>query len=321
MRSRCYLMVEQKMRGVQRMNREEFILTLRKELSKLPPEEIVAATEYFEECFEEAAEGLTDEERLAEEQRLIKEFGNPKRIAAQIKADYAARLLNGDETVLDKKPGTKKKLSAVWWVVIGICTAPVSIPLAIGAICVAIWIICAIIGIYAGIIGGGMASIGAIVLGIVFLTSSGASGVMTIGAGLVGLAVTAAAAVGAYIGTKALVKAIARGVKNQNSKRKTKKYSKMYEAGEMYAADETYAAGETYEAGDDGSVWVRTDTEEPEYYEMVEPETAAAAEVERVEAPAAEFEVAAAATEAEAEPLMLDDPAEVSENEGGEINE
>ena len=231
------------MKGVQAMNRQEFILTLRKELSKLPPEEIVAATEFFEECFEEATIELDEEERIKEEQRLINEFGNPKRIAAQVKADYAARLLNGDETILDKQPTVKKKLSAVWWVVIGICSAPVSIPIAIGIICVAIGLVAVIIEIYAGIIGAGVASIGGIVLGCVFLSSSAATGIMVIGGGLLGLAISAAAAVGAYIGTKALVRAIARTAKTQNAKRKRKKYAKMEQAGEKEA------------------VWVRTDDE------------------------------------------------------------
>ena len=36
------------------MTRIEFIQALRKELRKLPPEEIVAATEFFEEYFDDA---------------------------------------------------------------------------------------------------------------------------------------------------------------------------------------------------------------------------------------------------------------------------
>ena len=237
------------------MNREEFILTLRKELSKLPPEEIVEATEFFEECFAEATEGLEDEERLAKEQQLVEEFGNPKRIAAQVKADYAARLLNGDETVLDKEPGTKKKLSAVWWVIIGVCTAPVSIPIAICIVCIAIGIVCFMIEIYAGIIGAGIGSIAAIVLGCVFLASSAAAGIMAIGAGLAGLAVSVAAAVGAFIGTKAMIKAISRKLKEQNAKHKNRNYANMAQA------------------GDSENVWVRTDGDngeesEPKYYEL-----------------------------------------------------
>ncbi len=226
------------------MNREEFILTLRKELSKLPPEEIVEATEYFEEIFAEATEGLGEEERLAEEQRLVTEFGNPKRIAAQIRADYAAKILEGDESLLDQKPSAGKKLSAVWWIIIGICSAPVSIPIAGCLICLAIGVICFMIGIYAGIIGCGFGSLAAIVVGCVFLSSSVSSGLMTIGAGLALLAMSAAAAVGAYIGTREMIKAIARSIKERNEKRKMNKYSKMAGSGNP-----------------DEEAWVRTDGE------------------------------------------------------------
>jgi len=224
------------------MNREEFILTLRKELSKLPPEEIVAATEFFEECFADATEGLDDTEKLLKEQELIEEFGKPKRIAAQIKADYAARILDGDETILDKNPSTGKKLSAVWWVIIGICSAPVSIPIAIGIIWVAIGILSCIIGIYATIIGCGLGAIAAIVMGCIFLSSSAASGIMTIGGGLALLALSAAAAVGAFIGTRELVKWVARTIKSKNEKRRMNRYSRT-----------RYTVG-----GEDGA-WIRTD--------------------------------------------------------------
>ena len=236
------------------MNREEFILTLRKELSKLPPEEIVEATQYFEEIFIDATEGLEEEARLAEEQRLVEEFGNPKKIAAQIRADYAARLLDGDETILDKKPGAKKKLSALWWVIIGICSAPVSIPIVGCLICLAIGVICFMIGIYAGIIGCGVGAIGAIVMGCIFLSSSVPSGVMTIGAGLVLLALSAAAAVGAFIGTKAMVKGIARTVREKNEQRRKKK---LYRMGQDGPKEE--------------EMWVRVDEEPVEQEEAAEP--------------------------------------------------
>ena len=71
------------------MNRKEFIKKLRRELAKLPAEEREAAIEYYEEYFDEAGP--------EHEQELIGELGSSKRIAAQIKSDYAARLLDGEE--------------------------------------------------------------------------------------------------------------------------------------------------------------------------------------------------------------------------------
>ena len=84
--------------------------------------------------------GLTDEEAEAKkakaEAELIQEMGSPKSCANQIKAEYASKILEGTDTATTSgsKPSVGNKLSAVWWVIIGICTAPVSIPVAIGLI-------------------------------------------------------------------------------------------------------------------------------------------------------------------------------------------
>ena len=66
------------------MTRQEFIVTLREGLRKLPPEEIVAATEFYEEYFDEV---LESGEKTEEE--ILDELGSPKRIAAQIRADLS----------------------------------------------------------------------------------------------------------------------------------------------------------------------------------------------------------------------------------------
>ena len=195
------------------MNRQEFILALREELAKLPPEEIVDATEYFEECFAEATEGMDDEARIAEEERLATEFGNPKRIAAQIKADYAAKILDSDEAPAGEKPGTKKKISAIWWILLGICSAPIAIPLAISVV---VMVFCICIGIIACFIGG----IAAVVIGIGALVKSTAGGIMTIGIGFMLAAASAAAGFGAFLGIRELVRAIARSAKKKNEEKK-----------------------------------------------------------------------------------------------------
>ena len=53
------------------MNREVFIDELRKELSKLPEEEVEAAVEYYEEYFDEAGEDNED--------NVIKSSGKSKK--------------------------------------------------------------------------------------------------------------------------------------------------------------------------------------------------------------------------------------------------
>ena len=66
----------------------------------LPPEEIVAATEFFEEYFDEVS---VNGDKTEEE--IIKEIGSPKRAATQIKAEYANKILDGIEVPKGKKSG------------------------------------------------------------------------------------------------------------------------------------------------------------------------------------------------------------------------
>ena len=231
---------------VMMMNRQEFMGTLRRELSKLPPEEIADATEFYEEYFDETLdgldlEGLTEEEASAEkakkEAELINEIGSPKAIARQIRAEYASKILEGNDTALAEKPTVGHKLSAVWWVIIGICSAPVSIPVAIGLAALVFGIVVGMFGIIAGlflaVVEGFIASLVSIGFGISSIPISVPAGVMCIGAGLMGLSLSAAAAVGAVLLIKAIVVALAGYFTKLNEKRKLKKFSKMANGGEM----------------------------------------------------------------------------------------
>ena len=222
------------------MTRQEFIQTLRHELRKLPPEEIVAATEFYEEYFDDALEslntdGMTEEEaeqlRIRTEADRAAELGNPKTIAAQIKSDYAARILEGETTAGGEKVTAKHKLSAIWWVIIGICSAPVSIPLAIaigGAAIAAIsTIISGILGIYCGIIAGAIGGIAFLVGGCAVLGTALSTGVMLLGIGLLALSVSTAAGAGAFIGTRELIRATARLARRLNEKRQRRRIERM----------------------------------------------------------------------------------------------
>lgn len=200
------------------MTRQEFIVTLREGLRKLPPEEIVAATEFYEEYFDEV---LESGEKTEEE--ILDELGSPKRIAAQIRADYAARLLDGDETLLGEKPTTKKKLSAAWWVIIGIVSAPVSIPLAICAFWVLFGAACVVVGLAVGIIGSAVAGLGCVVFGAVAMADAVSSGIMVTGIGLIVLAASVAAGAGLFIGVRAAVIAIAKAIRRGREKHRIRK--------------------------------------------------------------------------------------------------
>lgn len=71
------------------MNRKEWLKKLQMELYRMPRNEIDDAVAYYSEYFEEAGPEREDE--------IIRELGDPSKVAAQIKADYAVRQLDDME--------------------------------------------------------------------------------------------------------------------------------------------------------------------------------------------------------------------------------
>lgn len=210
------------------MNRQEFLAELRKNLSKLPEEEREAAIEFYDEYISEALDGCEDEEERSKlEQKLIAEAGSPAQIAARIKGEYAARLLDGDDNIGKKEEGPKNSISAVWWVILGIFAAPVSIPIAIVTVCIVVCIligvVCLVISAFATVIGVAFGGLISAVLAVLSIGSSAPTALMFIGGALVCLSFTAAVGYGTIVGTKALAKAIGRAFARIGEKRRQKK--------------------------------------------------------------------------------------------------
>lgn len=199
------------------MTKREFVAALRSELKKLPPEEIEAAVEFYEEYFAEVLESGKKTEA-----EVVEELGDPKRVAAQIKAEYAARVLDGDEDAGHEKANVKKKLSAIWWVVIGIVSAPVSLPAAGMLIFVAALVMAIVIGVllsvYGLIIGCAVMALISITMGILSVGTAASAAMLFFGAGAAIAAASAAAGVGAARGTRALIRLAAKGVKAGNER-------------------------------------------------------------------------------------------------------
>ncbi len=209
-----------------RMNRREFLEELRKNLSKLPADEVDAAVEFYEEYFDEALDECeTDEEREAREKELIEEAGRPAAIAARIRGEYAARILEDDEETSGGS-GPKNRLSALWWIILGVCSAPVSLPVAAATIAVVVCLLAVVISLvicaYAALVGVGLTGLLALALAVVSMGSSAAAGAMFLGAALGGLAFTAAAGYGVIAGTRFLAKATGRFFAGLGNKRKNK---------------------------------------------------------------------------------------------------
>lgn len=196
------------------MNRSEFIKILRRELSKLPQDEIDAAVEYYEEYFDDAGPDRVDE--------LIQEFGSPKKIAAQIKAEYAARKLDEEDAST-----AKKGVSAIWIVILGICSAPVSLPVAVVLVALTICgfaiALSVVVAIFAVIIGAVAAALGMLIMGVLAIPVSLATALLFIGGGIVLLAVFATVGVLAVIGVKKAVSVIVRSVRKHNERKEAER--------------------------------------------------------------------------------------------------
>lgn len=249
------------------MNRKDFIQKLRRELAKLPAEEREAAIEYYEEYFDEVGpEG---------EQELLQQLGSPKRVAAQIKSDYAARLLDGEE----RQP-VKKGLSAAWWVVIGICSAPVSIPVAIMLVVLAISIffvfIAVVISVFAAIAGALACAVASLIFGVMALPTSFSSALFLIGGGAAALAVMAAAGAGAVIAVRAIVRAAARYARRRSAAGRDKRLIREADKGRWRYRDDSEASWQ--EGADDEAVKESTlepaqrSAEEPAHWSSEEPD-------------------------------------------------
>ena len=191
---------------------------LASELSRLPKEEIQAAMEYYSEYFDEAGP-----ER---EQETIQELGSPSKIATQIKADYAVRQLD--------EPGaarsTKKGLTAVLWVLLGVFAAPVALPVAVGlgitAFAVAFSIFAVILALIISLAAVCISGVGLIGVGIAGMAASLSGGLLLIGAGLVSAGLTALLCVGVVIGARALIRITAKEIHKRRQNRQMKQMGK-----------------------------------------------------------------------------------------------
>lgn len=207
------------------MTRVEFLRKIELGLYKLPQNERDEALEYYIEYFDEAGE--------ENEQAVIEELGSPARIATQIKADYATRQFaddefNGKSKKQKKEPGTASK---VWWIILGIfggiCAAPIAIPLAIALISVLVAVLLTIFAVLLALaltIGACFISgILLLIFGVGIFAVSASSGILTIGLGLMSIAVMGIAGLGLIKLTQLIIRFIARKIgerKQRNTDRK-----------------------------------------------------------------------------------------------------
>ena len=112
------------------MTRSEFFQQLEKGLSRLPREEVEGALSYYVEYFDDAGPEA--------EERVLKELGDPSKIAQHILAESMVRSIVARPEPAEEKTREKAKekksskgISAVWTVILAVFAAPIALPVAI----------------------------------------------------------------------------------------------------------------------------------------------------------------------------------------------
>jgi len=156
------------------MTKHEYLEQLRKELRRLPKEEVERAVNYYEEYFDEAGE--ENFESTAEE------LGPPASIAPQILKDAAIL------SIKEPAKSVKSSAQAVWMVILAIFAAPIGLPIGfalvvtIGALAVAVLaVIAAVVLAFVVMIASGVVTIAT---SLVFVFTNGVEGIMPLGAGM-----------------------------------------------------------------------------------------------------------------------------------------
>ena len=140
------------------MDRNSYILELRKHLKGIPESEIKDILAYYEEYFAEA--GVENEEKV------IADLGAPKDAAMKILGDYTIKNAESDEIA------AKKWTKMIWMIILGIFASPIALPVAIALVVVIIALIIALAAViialfsvaFSLLIGGILSVIGGLCL-------------------------------------------------------------------------------------------------------------------------------------------------------------
>ena len=161
----------------QNYTKQEFMWKLERAINKMPLEDRLKALRYYNEYFDEAGP-----EREAE---LLNQLENPDVIAKRIMAEYAVSQTEKREPI---PQSGRKQLRYIWMILLGICAAPIAIPMVIAIVAVAFSLLVTLFAVaFAFILTAAvLILVGIVVLGvgIVTLFTEPISGVMGIGAAL-----------------------------------------------------------------------------------------------------------------------------------------
>lgn len=155
------------------MNKEEYLKTLAHKLRRLPKEDYDTAMEYFVEYFAEAGP--------EQEQQAIEDLGTPEEAANTL-------IMNLAEKNVKEPPKTVKGgFHAVWIGILGICAAPIALPLALAVVAVVFAVVVSVLAVLFALFVSAVclaaAGIVGIIGGVICLVHTFADGIATIGLG------------------------------------------------------------------------------------------------------------------------------------------
>ncbi|MDD3303464.1 MAG: DUF1700 domain-containing protein [Clostridia bacterium] len=157
------------------MNKNQYLDKLRNSLKKLPEAEVSNAINYYTEYFEDAG--------IENEQKIINELGEPKKLATVIIADYAIKNKDNSSKTINKS------LSTLWIIIIAIFASPVALPLAIALVSIIfallIVVFAVLLSFYVASIGICIAAVGLLIVGFSIFTIHFPTSLSAIGAGLI----------------------------------------------------------------------------------------------------------------------------------------
>lgn len=157
------------------MNKATFLQVLQKQIKKLPMDEQADIMAYYQEII---ADGLLEDDEVT----VIARLGHPKKVAREVTATFAMKELSASEGTVKDRP---RKL---WWVLMGIASSPIILPLAVSVIAVFIAIVAVVFAVlisYVSVFVSFIISgIGSLLLGGLVIAQDGVTAAFLIGCGL-----------------------------------------------------------------------------------------------------------------------------------------
>ncbi|MDF7637918.1 DUF1700 domain-containing protein [Lactobacillus sp. ESL0791] len=133
----------------------DYILELEQNLSVLPENDRQDVVEFYREFLLDG--------NFHERQAIEQELGSPQQLAHKIIADYSVSDDGSKSPQQPQKDSSKHLLKTIWYTLLGICAAPVGIPIIIAILAIIIAVLAVCLGIFigfialiAGLIGGGI---------------------------------------------------------------------------------------------------------------------------------------------------------------------